>query len=546
MIPFLQIVNQATALGYTAQQILNFVGGKIPKMLSGINNAKSQGYSPEQILRFLSNKMPVKKENIEKSASQNAQYLEKMGIKTREQKEETRNKFIKGALGTGAALFTAYNMGSALMGAGASALSQAATQAPQGTPPSPTPQQPPAIQGQILPAQAQQAQGQVPQLPQTQSQAPMSTAPKGMQSQSAIAQQAMNPPHSQPDPTKMLPKPQANDLATSDEEAPELQPPPPPQEQANTVMPSPEIQQAATAQDPIAEQQAVIEANPMVKNAEDAERTNAIEFNELQARAKPGTQRTLFQETARKLQKAGKIKDTTEFGRFKKWWNATEGKGRGPADVEYDLFKRQTKGMFDEQKPQEQKKLEPKTENVPAEIAKNTVMLPNGDIGEKVSSHKGVTTVDVDGKKLQYKDIDLEDPVAVRNVIHQVAQISEKERSGPMDLAQYNPKDKQLFVQFKDGKVAVYLDVEPDIADKIQSATGKPKTTGRTKTGESWIEAVPESRGADLNALITKNPKYNKASQGVTWYFLEEVYDKYSKIREISKKERAARSEAGY
>lgn len=536
MTAFLSVLNQAIALGYTADQVLKFIGVKIPKMMSGITNAKNQGYAPEQILRFLSNKIP---NAGEKHKTERERYLEKQGIKTPQEHEETRNKYIKGALAAGAAGITAYNIGSMVYG-GLKGLSSATTQAPQGTPP----QGQPAIQGQILPAQSPQTQTQSPQLPQTQIQPPMSTAPQGFQSQSAIAQQAMNPPHSQPDPTKMLPKPQANELATSDEQAPELQPPAP---QADTVMPSPEIKEEATAHDPIAEQQAMIEANPMVKNALDAERTNAIEFNELQNRAKSGTERTLFQDTARKLQKSGQIKDATEFGRFRKWWNATEGKGRGPAEVEYELFKRQTKGMFEEptqvQKPKVTPKLEqkqPETEQTPAKMAKNTVMLPNGDIGEKVSSHKGVSTVDVDGKKLQYKDIDLEDPVQVRNAIHEIAQIPEKERSGLMDLAQYSPSEKRLYVQYSNGKIAVYLDVNPEDAEAIKIGKGTPKTTGQTKTGESWITGIPESRGAELSRLIIRNPKYDKNQKDKTWFYLEDVYDKYQKIRQVTKNKKSS------
>jgi hypothetical protein len=319
-------------------------------------------------------------------------------------------------------------------------------------------------------------------------------------------------------------------------------------------MPTPEIQAASEAPDVIAEQQAVIENNPLVKANEDRERANAIEFEELQGRAKPGQQRSLFQDTARKLQKAGKLTDSTEFGRFKRWWDATEGKGRGKPEIEYELFKRQTKGMFDEPtQPQiakgkreiEQKRPESELSQAKSgkdsdktnQLVKNTVMLPNGDIGEKVSSHKGVATVDVDGKKLQYKDIDLEDPVAVRNAIHEIAQIPEIDRSGPMDLSHYDPKEKKLIVQFPNGKTAVYLDVEPEKADIIRRGDAEVKTTGKTKTGEEWTQGqTHKSHGAALSKQILTNPKYARSQQGITWYFLEEIYDKYGKIRTRPKK----------
>lgn len=108
MIPMIQ---QAITMGYTAYQILNFISKKFKSASVGINNARQQGYSDDDILKFLGGKIkPKNKVKADKQLSEQEQYLKSVGIKSKEEKEETKNKFISGALGAGITALGAYNI----------------------------------------------------------------------------------------------------------------------------------------------------------------------------------------------------------------------------------------------------------------------------------------------------------------------------------------------------------------------------------------------------------------------------------------------------
>lgn len=355
------------------------------------------------------------------------------------------------------------------------------------------------IAPQVLPAQAQ-LPAPAPTVPQSPVQAPMATAPQGMNAQAQIP----NAPQQQ-------------------------------QPQQQSVMPTPEIEEAANASNLIEQPQQAPQPSPLEQQIAERQVQDEAEFNNLEERKPRGAPpRSEFINTARVLKKAGVFKDDKDFSNFKKWWHATEDKPRGSPTIEYEKYRVQTKDMPDfqdfiagkEQKSQEQTKM-------PQEVEK-IVQLPNGDFGEKLGDHKGVSTVDDNGKKVQFKDIDLGNPVEVRNAMWGLLQIPEADRSGPMDLARYNANSRELIVQFPDGKTAIYLGVDPSVADDIKNAALPAKTTGRTKTGEMWT-AGEKSHGGTLSRLILRDPKYNKENQGKTWYYLEDVYDKFKKLRVVPK-----------
>ena len=107
MMPFIQ---QALVMGYTAGQVLKHISKAFKGSQSGINNARKQGYDDEDILKYLSGKaQPKNKKNAERQVSDQDAYLKSVGIKTKEERAETRDKFIGGALGTAVTAVTAYN-----------------------------------------------------------------------------------------------------------------------------------------------------------------------------------------------------------------------------------------------------------------------------------------------------------------------------------------------------------------------------------------------------------------------------------------------------
>lgn len=104
------MIQQAITMGYTAAQILKFISSKFKSSSSGITNAQKQGYDDEEILRFLSGKIkPKNKKNLDNQLSSQEKYLKSVGINTKEEKSDTRNRFLSSAIGTGITAIGAYN-----------------------------------------------------------------------------------------------------------------------------------------------------------------------------------------------------------------------------------------------------------------------------------------------------------------------------------------------------------------------------------------------------------------------------------------------------
>jgi hypothetical protein len=107
----LSMVNNLILTGMTAAQILNFISKKVKNLGSGIEGARSQGYSDNDILKFLSGKMPKSSsKEAQESSDDYDRYLKASGLKTRAEKQDTINKGIKGALGAATLAGSAYGL----------------------------------------------------------------------------------------------------------------------------------------------------------------------------------------------------------------------------------------------------------------------------------------------------------------------------------------------------------------------------------------------------------------------------------------------------
>ncbi len=105
------LINQAIYMGYTAANIISFLSNKIPGLGNGVKSAKSQGYGDEDILKFLKNKIPSTNKKANEDYSNHLErYMSSSGLKSKAEKEETRNKFIKGALRTAGTALGAYQL----------------------------------------------------------------------------------------------------------------------------------------------------------------------------------------------------------------------------------------------------------------------------------------------------------------------------------------------------------------------------------------------------------------------------------------------------
>lgn len=158
MIPLIQ---QALIAGYTASQILTFIGKKITGMSTGIQNAKTRGYSDEDILKFLQGKIKTKNpKELEKGATDLENYYSKIGLKTKEERQQDKARFIKGTLGVAGTALGAYKLyqnyagqfGNTLQGFGqvtpiptGQQMLQDQSMSPQGLTPPPTSIPPPTV-----------------------------------------------------------------------------------------------------------------------------------------------------------------------------------------------------------------------------------------------------------------------------------------------------------------------------------------------------------------------------------------------------------------
>jgi hypothetical protein len=110
-----QLIQQAIDMGYTSKQVLDFLKHQIPSLKKGIKSAKESGYPDQMILQFLSNKIPSKNPKAAKEQlTHQQQYLKNVGIKTKGEREEERNQFLKTAAQVGLASIPAYRLGQSL------------------------------------------------------------------------------------------------------------------------------------------------------------------------------------------------------------------------------------------------------------------------------------------------------------------------------------------------------------------------------------------------------------------------------------------------
>lgn len=156
------------------------------------------------------------------------------------------------------------------------------------------------------------------------------------------------------------------------------------------------------------------------------------------------------------------------------------------------------------------------------------ILSPKGDLGQIESSHKGISTINVDGKKKQFHEDDLiKSPLPEKDLAQLyedlVQAIPESERSAMINVAGYDPNHNELIFMPHDGALYVYKDIPEEFADKLKSAMFQAKTTGENFYG-AWAQGEA-SRGAGLFQLIRELQKLygGKGKEYVRKY--EKVYD---------------------
>lgn len=265
---------------------------------------------------------------------------------------------------------------------------------------------------------------------------------------------------------------------------------------------------------------------------------------ELAKSSRPGKEATTpFMRMARSLVKKGQIKDAEAFDQFRKYWQVTEDKHRGNPSVEFEKFRvSQPRGMVQEESmPQAEESTEVPEAKIKPIAKMDTVFTPQG-IGQIKEIRNGKALVDIDGKKHQVAENEIEkEPEDLEPVVRDLfSKIPEKMKSTAIQSAIRVPASEELnksvtLVKFYNGDVAWYLDVPEDIYDSIALGTYEPKGQGRTGIAQ-YKPGIIDSRGAGFSQEISRNPKYAKDLKGKTWGYAKSSYDALQSIQPIINK----------
>jgi hypothetical protein len=198
-----------------------------------------------------------------------------------------------------------------------------------------------------------------------------------------------------------------------------------------------------------------------------------------------------------------------------------------------------------EQPIEENKLTEQPIEEEPQNEQKSTmVALSNGDVGNVESIKDGVAKINVDGQIKNRRESDLiESPLPEKSLGELYTELTDKipehARSGPINLAGYDPEHNELLFVPHSGALYVYSDIPQEFADKLKDAMFQAKTTGKNFYG-AWTEGEA-SRGAGLSALIKDLQKKHggKGKEYIRKY--ERIYDLFALPKEeIAAKQKEA------
>lgn len=501
MIPMIQ---QAITMGYTAAQILNYISKKFKTAAPGISSAKQQGYSDEDILKYLGNKIkPKNKKGVENQLSDQEKYLKSVGMKTKGEKEETRNKFISGAINLGLTGLGAYNMYQGFKGLGQT-FGQGGTapqplQLPGGLPPGPNS---PGVQVLNTPTPG----------------APINPPPGVPQTPGQMAT-----------PATPMPGPNIGQQVQGGAQSPIT----------NAMQPQTPNQLGQAAQ---AQQQSIFEQllggvdieslDPSTKQQltflgmisdqlESKGKTLADpEFKKLADKIKKalqGKSGMLMEEVSRGMApEALKTKPATTENVKNLVQNWNEAKKQNPnfphslskvlqrnLGLEKDIADRLAKTYqedYQEAKEPEPQKIEPQS----------IVSTPQG-VGEVKGVSNGKAIVEIDGKAHKIDEKDIEPPPIPEkdladlhnDLIAGIEKATGKEVSRHVDWAGYDPNANELLYKPWGGPSYTLTDIEPEDVKMLTSVLTQRKTTGSNWIG-GWDADTDSPIGAAMHQLLEK------------------------------------------
>lgn len=470
----INLINQLYAFGYAAPQILKYLSAQLPNLTQGINTAMKAGYSADKILKYISNKIPHNEKQVDEKLNSNEKYMRDNGFLSQDERNAKTAKYLKTALGVGAGIL-----------ATAPYAAKAYGMLSQGTPPH---------------ASAPNA--------------PIPSSPAPQPNPAAIQN---NPP-----------------IATGMTQI--NQPTPTPLNQPQGATQTPNITQTVT-NTPVAP---VAQPNPPVTEAEKVlvaaeQETQSLWNMAKSGKLKGGGPADEFLKASNKLIKSGDIQDYDTFKQFRKWWKASEGKGRGKPFSEFELFRTETAPWREPSKDQ--------ISNTSKPIDKGSLVLtPQGKVSEIKGKDKTGAIIEDGGKGVKVPESELErEPEDIPHIVEKILKIPEVDRSSVVSLFTYDPEERNMYIQYHNGETYKYYDVDPEEVREVAEKSGIPVTSGKNMFG-AWSPEDKKSLGATLIKRFLQNPKYKKPGIGQpenpNYKKLDTLYDYWEKLRKKPKRKK--------
>lgn len=473
MIP---LVSQLLNSGYTASNILNFLSKKIPQLAGNIQGAQKSGYPPETILKYLSTNLKTD-EAGEKVLSAGDAYLKGVGIKTSQERSQSRNKFLKGALGVAGGVLGLYHG----LNQAKNFLSAAPTVGQVPTPPT-GPQAPP--------------------LPIKPTPNPMPPIGPNMGANTPQPPQPVNPTVPPPSPPS-APMPQQ----------PQGQGAPPQMPKAADILEQFGLRQTAEKLRAQGKSPEIISA-VLSKSLKGEERAR---FGEL---LKSG-QAPPFQELIKQFMSEPPTMQYAELPPEKQRNFGGLLEPVKPKEIVPEEYQEP------ERKPIEKGSLVLTPDGKIGDVKDRT---KNGMLVEEGGKAKDIPEDELE-----------QEPEDVISITQNLLKIPEVDRSSVVSLFTYDPSDKDMFIQYHNGETYRYKDVDPEKVLNVANKMGIPITEGQNifgawspedkkSIGATLIqEFLKDPKYAKPKKGEAANPNYRK---------LETFYDYWEKLRRKSKKKK--------
>lgn len=151
-----------------------------------------------------------------------------------------------------------------------------------------------------------------------------------------------------------------------------------------------------------------------------------------------------------------------------------------------------------EGKPHEMEEMEPELGKIEK---KATVISPVG-VGEVKEIRNGKALIEVDGKKHQVNENELEgEPTDIAELYDNLLKaIPDEYKSRVVNFAGYDEEHNELLFRPHGGSAYVYKDIPESFANELKNRMHKAKTTGKNSYG-MWYEG-DQSYGAGMSKLI--------------------------------------------